>query len=362
VALTDVGGCERGFTLLELVVASALTLVTTGLAVMLLVPLLDAFRREAETQDVRQRMRATSEWLTRALVEAGAGPYASSRDGPLNRFIPAVLPRRIGRRNADPAASAFTDRVSILSVPATAQQASLAGAMTNDDAPVEIGGVPGCPLGRAACGFAVGMQALIFDETGTWDVFTVTNVSGSFLGHVPARLSKAYAPTDGTVVVAVSVQVFSAIADVRELRRYDGDSSDMPLADDLVVFGIRLLGDPAPPLSPRPSIGSANCLYTAAGDPVLPALGPVPGPLVDLGSPMLADGPFCGSAANPWDADLLRVRAVRVTLGFEASASAARGTDVRWFARPGQAVRSGQLVPDYQLEFQVAPRNLNLGR
>jgi type II secretory pathway pseudopilin PulG len=362
VAVTSVGRCERGFTLLELVVASTLTLVTTGLAVMLLVPLLDAFRREAETQDVRQRMRATSEWLTRALIEAGAGPYASARDGPLNRFIPAVLPRRIGRRNADPANSAFTDRVSILSVPATAQQASLARAMTSDDAPIEIGAIRGCPLGRAACGFAVGMQALIFDETGAWDVFTVRDVSGSFLGHVPASLSKAYAPTDATMVVAVSVQVFSASADARELRRYDGDSSDMPLADDLVVFGIRLVGDPSPPLSPRPPIGSANCLYTAAGEPVLPTLGPEPGPLVELRPPMLADGPFCGTPANPWDADLLRVRAVRVALGFEASASVARGADLEWFARPGQAVRSGQLVPDYRLEFQVAPRNLNLGR
>ncbi|MCA1560393.1 MAG: hypothetical protein LC804_09050 [Acidobacteria bacterium] len=61
-----------------------------------------------------------------------------------------------------------------------------------------------------------------------------------------------------------------------------------------------------------------------------------------------------------YDADLLRVRAVRITLRLQTSDTVMRGADALRFRNPGQALHSGQQVPDVTLMFSVIPRNLEL--
>ena len=54
---------------------------------------------------------------------------------------------------------------------------------------------------------------------------------------------------------------------------------------------------------------------------------------------------MCGSADNQFDADLLRIRKVRVTLRVQAAQPALRGTDTRLFRNPGTATGGERYVP-----------------
>jgi hypothetical protein len=78
----------------------------------------------------------------------------------------------------------------------------------------------------------------------------------------------------------------------------------------------------------------------------------------------LSDGPWCPDAtnANRWDADLLRIRRVAVTLRVEAAAAMLRGPAGPLFVNGGTARGGLAWVPDQEVRFEVAPRNLNLGR
>jgi len=85
---------------------------------------------------------------------------------------------------------------------------------------------------------------------------------------------------------------------------------------------------------------------------------------VPLGSAEFIDGPWCPNDADPnrWDADLLRIRSVVVTMRVEAASPSLRGSASALFLHGGTS-RSGQRwVPDQEVRLQVTPRNLNPGR
>jgi hypothetical protein len=94
----------------------------------------------------------------------------------------------------------------------------------------------------------------------------------------------------------------------------------------------------------------------------LPTLTADEGSLASLPASRLTDGPWCGSGDTEFDADLLRIRKVRITLRLQAANPAMRGTDTRLFLRPGTSEGGAKLVPDYFVRFEVTPRNLNLVR
>jgi hypothetical protein len=78
----------------------------------------------------------------------------------------------------------------------------------------------------------------------------------------------------------------------------------------------------------------------------------------------LSDGPWVPDDRSParWDADLLRVRAIAVTLRLQAASAALRGPAGVLFAYGGTATSARRWVPDVEVRVQVAPRNLNLAR
>jgi hypothetical protein len=89
---------------------------------------------------------------------------------------------------------------------------------------------------------------------------------------------------------------------------------------------------------PKPDAGEANCLYDAAGQPLpgLVTLAATDGALAALPLTRFQDGPWCGEGDTRFDADLLRIRRVRVTIGVAAPG--------------GGASRA--------IAFDAAPRNL----
>jgi hypothetical protein len=65
---------------------------------------------------------------------------------------------------------------------------------------------------------------------------------------------------------------------------------------------------------------------------------------------------------NRYDADLLRIRKVRVTLRIQTGIAALRGPAGTLFTRGGTSRTAEGFLPDLETRFEVTPRNLNLGR
>jgi hypothetical protein len=93
--------------------------------------------------------------------------------------------------------------------------------------------------------------------------------------------------------------------------------------------------------------------------PVLPDLGGTA--LVPLTAAQLTDGPVCGLAPRRFDVDLMRVRRIGVSLRIETEGLEFRGSGP-FFANPGTSRDADRYIPDLQVTFEVAPRNmLNTG-
>ena len=98
--------------------------------------------------------------------------------------------------------------------------------------------------------------------------------------------------------------------------------------------------------------------------PQLPELAVRGSPLIELTPAQLTDGPWCpdDAAANRVDADLLRVRRIRVTVQVRSVLASSRGPAGSLLTKGGVTKRVGVSIPDLQVQFDVAPRNLDLGR
>ena len=102
------------------------------------------------------------------------------------------------------------------------------------------------------------------------------------------------------------------------------------------------------------------------GDPPTPKLafladGPA---LIKLTAPQLTDGPWCPDAAAPdrWDADLLRIRRIAITVRVEAAVASLRGPASALFMHGGSSRGGAAWLPDVEARFDIAPRNLNFAR
>jgi prepilin-type N-terminal cleavage/methylation domain-containing protein len=340
---------RAGFTLVELLVSTAIMLTIASVVVSLVRSAHGASRLQPELSDLQQRSRIASSALYRDLVMAGAGPYQgldAARVGPLGRFFAPVLPYRAGRRDSDPARGMFfrEDAVTIVYVPATAAQATL-GARLDPASDIVLTLQPGCPSADLACGFERGMTVLVFDGTTAWDAFEVVDVVGSALqvAHRGHDFARPYGP--GSTVVQGEWHTYYFDAAQQQLRHYDGLHTDVPMIDNVADLRFTYFGTAGPPVEPKPEPGVENCVIDADG---LPKLAPLPsagGSIVELDPGMLQDGgagsvAWCGANGNVFDPDLLRIRRVRARVRFQA------GADVR------------QAIPDQEIVLDVTPRNL----
>jgi hypothetical protein len=393
------GGNSGGHTMIELMVACALLLVIMGALALVAIPAHDAFRVQPEAADLQQRMRVAVDALHRDLATAGAGFTVGPAPGPLNFVAPPVLPYRFGvaGSGADAPGSFRPDAISILALSSASVQCLTDQTLPAPTSPIPVRPVPGCPLGDPLCGFAPGMVALAASDHGTWDAFLVSSVlpGGGLLEHAGDRLSSNYAA--GSAVGALQIRVYYLRTDpstgTPQLTRSDGARSDLPICDHVVGLRFELFGAAAPPALIRPAadpigpwtsygprpppIGvqdeattwppGENCVFSVSGGQQvarLPSLTAAGGTLARLDGSMLVDGPWCPDPNSPnrYDADLLRVRLVRVALRVEAASDLLRGRAGPWFLRPGSSTGAGRFLPDQLITFDVAPRNLTGGQ
>ncbi len=391
----------RGFSLVELAIAMTVTAMVIGAAFALVSPSQAMFQVQPEAADLQQRVRAAVDALQGDVMGAGAGIDSGRSAGPLSDHVAAVLPYRAGDVNGDVAAGRFfrPDAITVLSVTSIQAQAAVTHA-TIVGTQLVVDAVPNCggvPFDRV-CGFSPGTRVILFDPGGAWDLGSVNTIVGATLlvDHV-GPMSSSHDSGDATIA-AIDVHTYYSKPDpstgAHQLVHYDGHVTDMPVVDHLVGLQFEYFGDPSPPMllpgvdlhaeqgpwttyGPKPPPAGVddpvdgwpageNCTFALVEGMQVPRLTALPGAFssVRLDPSMLSDGPWCPDAASPgrFDADLLRIRRVRVVLRFEAAADSLRGPASALFARGGTSTSAQRLVPDVEVRFDVTPRNLNLAR
>jgi hypothetical protein len=130
-------------------------------------------------------------------------------------------------------------------------------------------------------------------------------------------------PADPPVVATRTYSLRpDAASDTFDLMQYDGQRTDLPVIDHVAGLAFDYFGDPRAP--ERVARNELN------GDPI--ALDPA----------IFADGPWWEDPSGRFDADLVRVRSIRVRLRV-------------------RSVFGARLVPDLEIEFRIALRDLPSG-
>ena len=390
---------DAGFTLIEMVVSTGIMLAVTAGVFTVLNPSQGIFQQQPEVADMQQRLRVGVDTLKNDLMMAGAGSYAGSQSGSLIGFFAPVMPFVQGWSNQyDDGQGVFrTNRITLLYVPSTASQTRLQADMVNGASTIAVTREFGCPVNNQLCGFKVGTTLLIYDTTGAFDTFTVTAVglAGQLtLQHTQqGALSKAYLAAN-TQVAELGQHSYFLDANTNQLMHYDGFNTATPILDNVVGLDFEYYGDPAPPVRRKPGTIDLSTTYGPAPLAPPPALNTINGwpivgencviqmvggqqvarlatltantTLVQLTPAQLTDGPWCPDAgnANRYDADLLRIRKIRVTLRVQTGNASLRGlaTGPNALFTQGGTARGARAVPDRSIRFDVSPRNLNLGR
>ncbi len=299
--------------LVESLVAIGLTTLLIGSALPLVSMSVGASGVAPDVLDMQQRARLGAHALATDLMAAGAGLAVGPAAGPLVASIPPLVPRHLGLTGADAFDTARPDAITIISAAGPAQSVLLQPVTSPNDLLV-IDAAGGCPAGTQVCGLRQGSTALILDGVGTFDLIGILGLQGNsatFRPHQSGTPTFAYPP--GTAVTEAEQHTYYFDAVRRQLRHADGASSDLPVVDNVASLGFEYFAD-----------GLASLPLAA-----------------------FTDGPWRGSGGNRFDADLLRVRVVRVTLRVHAG-------NPQW--------RSRRVVPDYTLQFSLAPRNMNPGK
>jgi Prokaryotic N-terminal methylation motif len=374
---------EAGFTLVEALVATAIVVLVTAGVLSALNPARGVFKTQPDVADMHQRLRAGVDALTRNLLSAGAGSYSGAATGSLAGYFAPIMPFRRGLDSAiDDGVGVFkSDAITIFSVPSTGAQTTVRSDMPTASSQVLIDTAPGCPkdprtgLIDPLCGFkANATKAALFDGTGAFDTLSITSADEvaqalDFQHPQQSVLSKAYlgsASNHLSKIVEISTHVYYLNAATHQLMHYDGFSTVTPLLDNVAALDFEYYADPLPPIlarpgkdqtvtygpsPPKPGVTQApfaageNCTWQMSGGGQVTRMASLgsAGGLVRLTASQLTDGPWCPDDVNTsrYDADLLRIRKVRVTL----------------------RVKSGNdSVPDRSVRFDVSPRNLNFGR
>ena len=167
---------EAGYSLIELLVSSAIMITITGAIFNLVNPAQGASQTTPEVSDIQQRARVASDVLFRELMMSGAGTYQGPVTGSLVNFFAPIVPRRVGRTSPDAINVFRSDTITLAYIPNTYSQTTISGSMPNVSAELKVTNQPNCPSGQELCGFTEGMEVIIFDTSGNFDTFTITQV------------------------------------------------------------------------------------------------------------------------------------------------------------------------------------------
>ena len=385
---------QVGFTIVEMMIAVTVMMAVTGAIFQILNPAQGTFQAQPEVSDMQQRMRVGVDTLQKDLVMAGAGAYQGATTGALVYNFAPIMPYKFGGNVEAP----VNDAISLIYVPTTPAVTSITKSMPSNSAEIKVADIAQCTgTGQGQlCGFKTGMRVLIYDAKGHWDTFTITHVQDA-AGHIQHQgqdLSYSFGPDSAVSQVMTQSYYLKSDAGTNtyQLMYYDGYQTDAPVVDNVVKLEFSYYGDPLPPqLLPKacftseckggttygpnpPGLGVSNapwpdgenCAFTVVGGAYAPRLATLGASNAQVNLPLssFSDGPWCPAIDSPdrFDADLLRVRRVRVKLRVQAALASLRGPAGALFMKAGTSSTMERYVPDQEIQFDVVPRNMNLGR
>jgi prepilin-type N-terminal cleavage/methylation domain-containing protein len=397
---------EGGFTLTEMLIASAIMLTITGAVFSVMNPAQGTFEAQPEVSDMQQRLRVAVESLRGDLVMAGAGSYMGASAGSLYNFFAPVMPYRTGFIDDDMVKGVYyrNDAISLLYVPPTPAQTHVVKTLGNNSQEIDVTADYNCGASKkdALCAFKEGMRVLIMDPSGKWDTTTITQVQDAALHLQHAgKLNNTYGST--AIITQVMTATYWLKADTKtntyQLMKYDGYKTDLPIVDNVVKLEFEYFGDPQPPqllppgpntcltncsgpwttygpkppdiasdFDPNDDLGAGeNCVFKVENGQQLPRLAVLDAGVaqVKLDPAILKDGnAWCpnSTAGIKFDADLLRIRRVRVKLRVQVGLDQLRGPAGLLFKYGGTSTSAQRYVPDQEVSFDITPRNMNLGR
>jgi len=263
---------ERGYTVVELVIATAVMLAMTSAVMTLLHDGLVRTPVLEDAADLHQRARVAVDAIAADLRAAGNG----TPTGPLAAVLPAVEPRGAGGAPGSASAGAVTIRY----VPALAARSRLAQALEPASS-VALLEPAGCPRLTTACGFTSGMRAVVFDPGGQMDGVLIAAIGPGLLALSASAAPRSVAYGAGSEIAQIVEASYVVDPSTRQLRRSEGGGT-FAIADYVEALTFEYFGDS----------------------------------LAVLPISVFQDGPFRSPGPRMFDADLLRVRAIRATLRF----------------------------------------------
>jgi hypothetical protein len=375
----------RGFTLVELLIASTLTVLVLASALTMAAAARRALDVEPAALDTVRRMREGVAALSGVLAGAGAGPGIGDPSLALGSSVPLVRPLTSLTGAAGPVFTAlWVLRGTAGGAGRVAQpQPGPGGSLTLDRAG------SGCARTPVVCGFDVEDVAVIFDSRGHSDVFEIAAVSEG-LGRIPPRQPLAYTYTTGASVMAARADRFGLMPQAdgsQALTRITFAGAREPMVDGVVELVFQTWGRAAAPdvrdavsgpglaqygLHPLPPLDAdpdgvfpdgVHCMTARTGAaPVSRLASHPPGAdgLTQFAPEDFSDGPWCAfdGAPGAYDADLFRLQRVDIRLRVEVQSAEFRGPAGRLFTRGGTATRN---TPRWVLDRAVVA-SVALGR
>lgn len=307
---------DRGFSLLELLVAVTVCALLSGALAGVVVPARAAFDSVPATLDLQQRARTGVEVMVSAIRSAGADVAATTDVGAVAAVMPAVIV--MAPAGTDDRAGQFS-AVYVVAPVVNASQGVLNRDQPGPQGVLTLGAGFGCPAVGDVCGFIPGAQAAIVDGTGRFDVFVVAStLAGRRELTASAAFSAAYGA--GSAVVEVTAHLLHLVDQgdgTRALVRETPGGATQPIVDNVTGFGIEAWGGHPP----------ARFSHTQVGD-----------------GPWLPGGPN-----GLYDADVLAIRRIdfwiRVGPSSDSLRLAAGRSPLYW-------------VPDRTLHASISLRNV----
>ncbi len=285
---------ERGFAMLELLVACALLLAVTGAVAAIAIPLRAGVERSLGTSELTGGGRSVLDRLATEIREAGRGAEVGGTLRLLDVMTTIVPLATLGSAPTGAEGRA----VRLTRVPGRAPQATLRTGVGVSDIDVQLETTSRCHNSDPTCGLRAGMTAVLYDDTHAVLV-SVHSVAPTGIVRLSAGLPSAFAA--GSIIAAVSTTAYGL--------RNDPDGS------------FRLVR-----------------VTPAAEQPVLQSV-------VDF-------------QVTAIGTDARHVQQVDLVLRIEAESAHLRGPAGYLFRRAGTALRPAQWVPDVELRWSVAVRNV----
>lgn len=215
---------ESGFSLLELLVASAMAVLVVGGMLLIFDSVRDVHRDQSQLIDAQMTARIALEQMQRDIQLAGIGLLG------LMSPLPVIEPRPDGGIDVRYNSDNLTARLS-------ANMSGPSAQLVVDD----------------ATGFQAGMQVVVYDGTGAFDLVTLSGVSGNSLAHV-STLTKAYQVVDGAAVKRIETISYrlQSVNGVFWLQRQLNNDTPQPVALNVRSMTITYFDDASPPVAFTP--------------------------------------------------------------------------------------------------------------